>query len=61
MLLVTVAKNAFARYMEKSNGDGVETENSFTVGVIGVAVPGPEKATSGFAKLLPVERQQLPA
>jgi len=47
--------------MDNSNGDGVETENSFTLGVIGVALPGPEEATSGLAKLLPdVERQPLP-
>jgi len=46
--------------MDKSNGDGVETENSFTLVVIGLAVSGPEEATSGLAKLLPVERQQLP-
>ena len=38
--------------MDKSNGDGVETENSLTLGVIGVAVRGPEEATSGLAKLL---------
>jgi len=43
--------------MDKSNGGGVETENSFTLGVIGVAVSGPDEATSGVAKLLPVERQ----
>ena len=49
-----------ARYMDKSNGDGVETENSFTLGVTGVAVYGPDEATSGLAKLLPVERQPLP-
>jgi len=42
-----------ARYMDKSNGDGVKTENSFTLGVIGVAVSGSEEATSGLAKLLP--------
>jgi len=46
--------------MDKSNGDGVETENFFTLGVIGVAVSGPKEATSGLAKLLPVERQPLP-
>jgi len=46
--------------MDKSNGDGVEAENSFTLGVVGVAVSGPEEATSGLAKLLPVERQPLP-
>jgi len=46
--------------MDKSNGDGVETENSFTLGVIGVAVSEPEEATSGLAKLLPVKRQPLP-
>jgi len=38
--------------MDKSNEDGVETENSFTLGVIGVAVSGPVEATSGIAKLL---------
>ena len=47
------------RYMDRSNGDGAETENSFTLGVIGVAVSGPEEATSGLAKLLPAERQPL--
>jgi len=41
--------------MDKSNGDGVETENSFTLGIIGVAVSGPEEATSGLVKLHPVE------
>jgi len=46
--------------MDNSNGDGVETENSFTLGVIGVAVSGPQEATSGLAKLLPVDRQRLP-
>ena len=46
--------------MDKSNGDRVETENSFTLGVIGGAVSGPEEATSGLAKLLPVERLPLP-
>jgi len=46
--------------MDKSNGNTVETENYFTLGVIGVAVSGPEEATSGLAKLLPVERQPLP-
>jgi len=45
--------------MDKSNGDGVERENSFTLGVIGVAVSGPEEATSGLAKLVPVQRQPL--
>ena len=42
--------------MDKTNGDGdgVETENSFTLGVIEVAVSGPEEATSELAKLLPV-------
>ena len=45
--------------MDKSNEDGVETENSFTLGVIGVAVSGPEEATSGLAKLLPVERRKI--
>jgi len=39
--------------MDKSNGDGVETENSFTLGVIGDVVSGPEQATSGLTKLLP--------
>ena len=29
-----VCIGARARYMDKSNGDGVETENSFTLGVI---------------------------
>jgi len=44
--------------MDKSNGERVETENSFTFGVIGlgVAVSGSEDATSVLAKLLPVER-----
>jgi len=46
--------------MDESNGDGVETGNSFTLGVIGVAVPGPQEATSLLAKLLLVERQPLP-
>jgi len=46
--------------MDKSNGDGVETKNSFTLDVIGVAVSRPDEATSGLAKLLPVERQPLP-
>jgi len=46
--------------MDKSNGDGVETENSFTLSVIEVAVSGPKEATSGLSKLLPVERQPLP-
>jgi len=46
--------------MDKTNGDEVETEHSFTFGVIGGAVSGPEEATSGRAKLLPVERQPLP-
>jgi len=50
-----------ARYVDKSNGDRVETRNSITRGVIGVAVSGPEEATSGLAKLLPVKRQPLPA
>ena len=36
------------------------TEKSFTLGVIGVAVSGPEEATSGLAKLLPIDRQPLP-
>jgi len=43
--------------MDKSNGDGVETENSFTLGIIGVTVSGSEEATSGLAKLLPSSRQ----
>jgi len=42
--------------MDKSNGDKVKTKNSFTLGVIGVAVSGPEEATSGLAKLCPVKR-----
>ena len=46
--------------MDKSNGDGVDKGNYFTLGVIGVAVSGPEEATSGLAKLLSVERQPLP-
>jgi len=29
--------------MDKSNGDGVEAENSFTLGVIGVVVSWPGK------------------
>jgi len=45
-----------ALYMDKSNGDGVETEKSFTFSVIGVAVSRPDEATSGLAKLLPAER-----
>ena len=47
------------RYMDKSNGDGLETENSSTIGlgVIGVSVSGLEKATTGLAKLVPVERR----
>ena len=49
-----------ARYIDKCNEDGVVIENSFTLGVIGVAVSGPEEATSGLAKLLPVERHPLP-
>jgi len=49
-----------ARYMDKSNGDGVKTENSFTLGVIGVSVSALEEATSGLAKVVPVERQPLP-
>jgi len=40
--------------MDKTNGDGVETENSFTLGVIGIAVSEPKKTISGLAKLLPV-------
>ena len=32
--------------MNKGNGDGVEIENSFTLGVIGVAVSWQEEATS---------------
>jgi len=62
--LVTVAMVSLhtrrARYVDKSNGYGVEIENCFTLGVIGVAVSGPEEATSGLAKLLPVARQPLP-
>jgi len=46
--------------MDKSNGDGVKRENSFTLGVIGVSVSALEEATSGLAKVLPVERQPLP-
>ena len=46
--------------MDKSNRDGVETEKSFTLGVIGVAVSGSEDATSVLAILLPVERQPFP-
>jgi len=46
--------------MDKRNGDGVNTENSFTLGVNGFAVSGPEEATSGLAKLLPVDRHPLP-
>jgi len=43
LLLVTVAPKARglytrARYIDKSDGDGVETENSFTLGEIAVAV-----------------------
>jgi len=49
-----------ARYVDKSNGYGVEIEYCFTLGVIGVAVSGPEAATSGVAELLPVARQPLP-
>jgi len=48
------------RYVDESNGDGVETENSFTLGVIGVAVSWSDEATSSLAKLLPVETQPLP-
>jgi len=64
-VLVTVAENAWslyvrAPYIDKSNGDGVEIENSFTFGVIGVAVSGLEEATSGLAKLLPVEQRPPP-
>jgi len=40
------------RYMDKSNRDRVEAENSFALGVIGVAVSGPEEATSGLVELL---------
>jgi len=36
-----------------------ESKNSFILGLIGVAVPGPEEATSGLAKLLPVKIQPL--
>ena len=46
--------------MDKSNGYGVQTENSFTFGVIGFAGAGPEETTSGLAKVLPVDRQTLP-
>ena len=42
--LVTVAPKA--RYMGKSNADGVESENFFTLNVIGVVVSGLEEATS---------------
>ena len=48
------------RYIDKSTGDGVEAQDSFTLGVIGDAVSGPKEATSGLAKLLPVERNPLP-
>jgi len=33
-----VSIRVHARFMDKSNGDGDETENSFRVGVIGVAL-----------------------
>jgi len=63
IILVTVAERSLvsktrvrARYVDKSNGDGVETENSLTLGEIRVAVSGPDKATSGLVKQLPVER-----
>jgi len=46
--------------MDKSNGVGVKTENSFILGVIGFAVSRREEVTSGLAKLLPVERHALP-
>ena len=46
--------------MDKSNGDKVKIENSFTFGVIGVAVSGQEETISGLAKLLLVDRQPLP-
>jgi len=46
--------------MHKSNGYRIETENYFTLGVIGIAVSGPDETTSGLAKLLPVKRQPLP-
>jgi len=36
--------------MEKESK--LETENSFTLGVIGVAVSGPEETNYGLAKLL---------
>jgi len=49
-----------ACYMDKSNGDRVETENCFTLGDIGVAVSGPEEATCWLAKLFPVERLRVP-
>ena len=44
-----------ARYTGKSYGYRVETQKSFTLGVIGVAVSGPEEATTGRPKLLSVE------
>ena len=49
------------RYMDISNGDVLETENSSTlgVGVIAVGVSGVEEAITGLAKLLPVDRQPL--
>ena len=40
------------RCMDKSNRDPVEAENSFALCVIGVAVSGPEEATSGLVELL---------
>jgi len=46
--------------MDKSNGDEVEIENSFTFGVIVVAASWQEETISGLAKLLLVERQPLP-
>jgi len=63
LLLVTVAPKpglytrARPLYGQKY---GDETRNSFTPGVIGVAVSGQDEATSGLAKLLPVERLPLP-
>jgi len=37
--------------MDKSITDGVETENSFTLGVLGVAVSGPEEATTSGGEI----------
>jgi len=45
--------------MDKSNGDGVEPENFFTLGVIGVAVSELEEATFSLAKLFPAERNHF--